>query len=107
MENVFFDCMLYDRQRVLLGVISQLNKNGVASKLFLMKTLFLLKEETGYDFYPYKLGPFSQTVYWDLEHLRKNGLVDEDERKVTKKGDESKKDNTELVNYPTLKCGAS
>ena len=81
--------MLYNRQRFLLGVIEQLNKANKQSKIYLMKTLFLLKQEgykLDYDFYPYKLGPFSQTLYWDLDYLKKQELIKNSEKEITIKG---------------------
>ena len=81
--------MLYNRQKSLLGVIDELNKAGQESKTFLVKTIFLLKKEgynINYDFFPYDYGPFSQTIYWDLDHLKKKELIDEEERRITNKG---------------------
>jgi uncharacterized protein (DUF488 family) len=94
MRKNFFENMLYNRQRELLGVIELLNSSGQESKAYLMKTMFLLKQEgyeIAYDFYPYNYGPFSQTIYWDLDYLKKQELIDNEERKITKKGKEESK----------------
>ena len=47
-----------------------------------MKLVFLLRHETClkdvpsfYDFVPYKFGPFSFTLYRELERLQQNGYV--------------------------------
>jgi len=59
------------------------------TKVRLMKWLFLMGQETGvraylpfYDFLPYRYGPFSFTVYYELARLEQAGLVTEDLRIV-------------------------
>jgi uncharacterized protein (DUF488 family) len=92
--------MLYNRQRALLGVIEQLNSFGKESKTYLVKTLFLLKKEkynVDYDFFPYKLGPFSQTLYWDLDYLKKESLIDSKEKRITNKGKKETKLGEEII----------
>ena len=91
MAKNFLNYMLYNRQKCLLSIINQLNENGIASRTYLMKTLFLLKQEFpdfGYDFYPYSFGPFSQTAFWDLDYLKTQNLISSDEREITKNGKE-------------------
>ena len=70
--------LLFRRQKVLLGVLLQAPHNP--TRMELMKWLFLLKKETFlssdstfYDFIPYKYGPFSFTVYRDIEELARFG----------------------------------
>jgi uncharacterized protein (DUF488 family) len=99
MTKNFHDNMLYNRQRALLGIIGLLNEKGISSKLYLMKTLFLLKQEIpkfDYDFYPYQLGPYSQMVYWDLDYLKKQGLIEENEKKITQKGKDEVRISNEI-----------
>lgn len=74
---------IFGRQRVVLHLLRQA-KTG-PTKVHLMKWLFLMGEETDvrehvpfYDFLPYRYGPFSFTVYQELERLEKAGLVTED-----------------------------
>jgi uncharacterized protein (DUF488 family) len=89
MRKNFFGNMLYNRQRETLGVIKELNEAGKESRTYLMKTLFLLKQENlpiKYDFYPYDYGPFSKTLFWDLNYLKQNNLINSEETKITEKG---------------------
>ena len=100
MTKTILSGMLYTRQRTLLGVIKQLNAVGIASRTYLMKTLFLLKQnelDIGYDFYPYNYGPFSKTVFWDLNYLKQETLIDGGEREITSKGEKEAKINEETV----------
>ena len=86
--------MLFKRQEVLLSVIDYLSKKNITSKIYLEKTLFLLRYEYGldkinfYNFYPYKYGPFSRLSYYDKAYLVKEGLLDENETELTDKGKE-------------------
>ena len=101
MTKNFLNNMLYNRQRALLGVIDLLNKKGITSKLYLMKTLFLIKQEIpsfNYDFYPYKLGPYSRTVYWDLDYLKKQDLIEANEKVITLNGKKEVRISDEVVN---------
>ncbi len=73
--------MLYWRQRVLLALLQRAPAQ-TASKLQLMKSLFLLREEerfselgSYYDFVPYKYGPFSFLAYRDIQELERLGCV--------------------------------
>lgn len=73
--------MLYWRQRVVLALLEKVPRNR-ASKIQLIKWLFLLKEEEGlgrygafYDFVPYKHGPFSFVAYRDVAALERNGWI--------------------------------
>jgi uncharacterized protein (DUF488 family) len=40
------------------------------------------KEASFYDFVPYKFGPFSFTLYWELRSLRQNGYVTPEEEQI-------------------------
>ena len=71
-----------ERQAVLLASIYY-HQNIVQKPAMVtvaMKSAFLLQHEAGlnlgYDFRPYKYGPFSKEVYEDLEKLEKNLLVE-------------------------------
>lgn len=73
-------------------VLDEMHRSGIRSKTYMMKTLFLLKEEGNldgtikfYSFYPYKYGPFSSVSYDDLNRLQKAGFVD-DALKITSLG---------------------
>ncbi|MCH9022417.1 MAG: DUF488 domain-containing protein [Planctomycetes bacterium] len=55
-----------------------------------VKLMFLMRHETCleenpsfYDFVPYKYGPFSFTLYWDLDNLRQNGYLLPDEKQIS------------------------
>ena len=84
---------MFNRQLVLLKLIQALEKKNMASGTAIVKALFLLKEEYGlgakikfYSFYPYQYGPFSQLCFADLRQLKSSGLVDEEEKSLTKEG---------------------
>jgi uncharacterized protein (DUF488 family) len=69
------------RKRAVLGLLLALPARP--SRLQLVKLLFLARHETDlaariafYDFLPYRYGPFSFTLYRELEELRADGLVD-------------------------------
>ena len=68
------------RERVVLSLLAQAGKT--LPRTVFVKLVFLLRNETTlksapsfYDFLPYKYGPFSFTLYRDLERLRQNGYV--------------------------------
>ena len=84
---------IFNRQKVLLETIHRLNNNGIKSRTANVKSQFLLKEEyflgdkiKFYNFFPYNYGPFSQLCFHDMRQLKNEGLLDEDETKVTNKG---------------------
>ncbi len=68
------------RQKTVLRLLTQAGRP--LSPTVFVKLVFLLRQETGlkrdpsfYDFVPYKFGPFSFTLYWELGSLRQNGYV--------------------------------
>jgi len=71
-----------ERQAILLALLyySHIVLKKPAMLTFAMKETFLLQKEAGlnlgYEFIPYKYGPFSKEVYQDLEELEKNLLVE-------------------------------
>src|SRR3989338_959639 len=84
---------LFNRQKVLLNTIEELNKRNIQSRRAIVKSLFLLKEEHGiadkmpfYHFFAYKQGPFSHLCFDDLRKLRDNNLIDEEETAITEAG---------------------
>jgi len=84
---------LFNRQKVLLNTIENLNEKNINSRRAIVKSQFLLKEEYGiaekmsfYHFFAYKQGPFSHLCFDDLRKLRDNNLIDEEETSVTPKG---------------------
>lgn len=86
---------LFNRQKVLLNTIEELNKKGIESRRAIMKSQFLLKEEHGiaeempfYHFFAYKQGPFSHLCFDDLRKLRDNNLINDEETTITPKGNE-------------------
>ena len=65
------------RQKVILFLIDQMD--GQISRLPLVKLAFLFskatKIKTFYEFVPYHHGPFSFTLYHELEMLKRNGYI--------------------------------
>ena len=85
--------VLTKRQKVLIALIHKFSLKKMSSNLGIVKGLFLLKEEEHmgdlikfYSFLPYKYGPFSYDCYRDLNTLRENGYITQDEKTVTQKG---------------------
>jgi len=75
----------------LLQVVKKLREKGIDSKTYLVKALFLLRqkfgfEAVGYDFFPYKYGPFSNEIYSDFNALEKEGLFNEATLSLTENG---------------------
>ena len=75
------------RQKVVLSLLTQASMP--LSRIAFVKLVFLLRQETGlqtilrfYDFVPYEFGPFSFTLYRDLESLRQNGYVTVEEPRI-------------------------
>lgn len=68
------------RHRIILDLLSR--AGAPLAKTAFVKLVFLLRRETDlktmsgfYDFVPYKYGPFSFTLYRDLDLLRESGFV--------------------------------
>ena len=68
------------RQSTIIRIHDRLN--GATSKLHLVKLAFLVSKESQdpprsavYEFVPYKYGPYSFTLYYDLAHLDQAGLI--------------------------------
>ncbi len=68
------------RQNTIIKILDRLK--GATSKLHLVKLAFLLSKESEepprsaiYEFVPYKYGPYSFTLYYDLAHLDQEGLI--------------------------------
>jgi uncharacterized protein (DUF488 family) len=83
--------MIYNRQKLLLQVVNVLSKKGISSKTYIVKALFLLRQKlgfdmVGYDFFPYKYGPFSNEIYNDFNYLEKEGLFNESKLRLTDEG---------------------
>lgn len=75
------------RQKAVLSLLTQAGRP--LSPTVIVKLIFLLREETDlgrnpsfYDFVPYKYGPFSFTLYWEMGYLRQNGYVTPDEERI-------------------------
>jgi uncharacterized protein (DUF488 family) len=75
------------RQKTVLALLSRANKP--LSPTVFVKLTFLLRQETGlkneptfYDFVPYKYGPFSFALYWELMNLKRDGYVTSDKKCV-------------------------
>jgi uncharacterized protein (DUF488 family) len=76
---------LLNRHRLLLDLLLEVPR--VPTKTELMKWLFLIREETClksdpsfYSFVPHRYGPFSFTVYRDIEDLTRHGYLAGDGR---------------------------
>lgn len=68
------------RHRIILALLRRMPEP--ITRMFFVKLVFLLRHETAlknvasfYDFVPYKYGPFSFTLYRDLELLRQGGYA--------------------------------
>jgi uncharacterized protein YwgA len=68
------------RQSTIIRILDRLN--GTTSRLHLVKLAFLLSKESSdpprsaiYEFVPYKFGPYSFTLYYDLGHLNQEGWI--------------------------------
>ncbi|MBS3152643.1 DUF488 family protein [Candidatus Woesearchaeota archaeon] len=84
---------LFNRQKILLNVVEELNEKNIKSRRAIVKSLFLLKEEHGlgkeilfYNFFAYKQGPFSHLCFHDLRKLRDNNFINEEETTITIEG---------------------
>jgi len=73
--------MIFWRQRVMYALLSRL-PNRKATRIQLVKLLFLLREEERidrhgafYDFVPYKFGPFSFVAYRDIADMANSGFI--------------------------------
>lgn len=82
---------MYNRQRFLLQLVGKLQERKIDSKTYLIKTVFLLRQKfgfarIGYDFFPYKYGPFSNEIYFDFNALEKEGLFNEASLSLTQNG---------------------
>jgi uncharacterized protein (DUF488 family) len=69
------------RQSTIVRILGRLN--GSVSKLHLVKLAFLLSQEAEdlprsavYEFVPYKFGPYSFTLYYDLAQLAQEGWIE-------------------------------
>ena len=75
------------RQKTILSLLTQAGR-PLTLTVF-VKLIFLLRQETDlrrdpsfYDFVPYKFGPFSFTLYWEMGNLRQNGYVTPEEEQI-------------------------
>ncbi len=73
---------MFKKRRLLLGVISELNRLNRYDLLTLMKVMFLLTKQkpprfSTYGYYAYKYGPFSSEIYSDMRLLIKQDLLQE------------------------------
>ena len=78
---------MFIREKIVLELLNQLHQP--VYKTAFVKLVFLLRHETSlrnmssfYDFVPYKYGPFSFTLYRELEGLIRKGYVREVEGKL-------------------------
>ena len=78
---------MFTREKIVLKLLNQLPQ-PVSQPVF-VNLVFLLRHETPlrnmssfYDFVPYKYGPFSFTLYRELERLISNGFIREVEGKL-------------------------
>ena len=75
------------RQKTILRLLW--DAGGRVSPTVFVKLVFLLRQETDvgrdrsfYDFVPYKRGPFSFMLYWDLGSLCQNGYITHEEDRI-------------------------
>jgi uncharacterized protein (DUF488 family) len=77
---------MFTRQRALLRLVE--NEGGQIERLRLVKLAFLLSRDplnaasSVYDFVPYKRGPFSFMLYYDLRGLARDGWFRESENHI-------------------------
>lgn len=83
---------MLNRHRILLDLLSR--SGGTLGKTAFVKLCFLLSRESSvpdtipfYDFLPYKYGPFSFTLYHDVESLSGQGLIREDAETISMRPD--------------------
>ena len=75
------------RQKIALSLLARAGKP--LSPTVFVKLMFLLRHETEmekdrtfYDFVPYRFGPFSFALYWELGSLRQDGYVTSEEDRI-------------------------
>lgn len=75
------------RHKAVLSLLARAGRP--LSPMVFVKLMFLLRHETVlrtdrtfYDFVPYKFGPFSFALYWELGSLRQNGYVAPEEERI-------------------------
>ena len=81
-EHQFFrrSFMLYKRQKFLLSFLNIFG--GELSRINCQKLIFLYSQYNNkdyYDFFPYKFGPFSNTLFDDKRSLSNKGILHESE----------------------------
>lgn len=76
------------RGRVILNLMAQIDRPLTRTEF--VKLVFLLRHESSlgemtsfYDFVPYKYGPFSFTLYWEMERLRQNGYINAEGERIS------------------------
>ena len=76
------------RQKLLLGTLLLCPR--IPSQTELVKWVFLMRQESSlsserslYDFVPYKYGPFSFTLYHDLDDLSRLGYIAVGENRIS------------------------
>ncbi|MHA1819399.1 MAG: DUF488 domain-containing protein [Promethearchaeota archaeon] len=99
--------MLYNRQRLLLGLIDVLDQVNPCDKPTITKLMFLISEnkilkKPAYRFHPDKYGPFSIKLYQDLLILLKKGLINKDNMILN---ENPKSKNSKIEIYPLTKLG--
>ncbi|MDI9395716.1 MAG: DUF488 family protein [Euryarchaeota archaeon] len=79
---------LNHRQRALLYTIDKLHERDLASRLMIVKSLFLSSHVEKidrvikfYHFFPHHYGPFSNVCYSDISRLEKEGYIIKKEKK--------------------------
>lgn len=85
---------LNQRQKILLQNIDKFVKNGQLERTKLVKIMFLLRQEgkyakdigAFYSFFPYKYGPFSNNIYYDLGFLARHEFITANQASLTDKG---------------------
>ena len=99
------------REKIILSLLTQVAKP--LSRTVFVKLVFLLRHETTlqdtpsfYDFVPYNFGPFSFTLYWELERLRQYGYVTIQEEHVALCEPNLDRSCREAKDLPTLTIAA-
>ncbi len=89
-QDIKTKIFLTNKQKALLKTLPYCSEKNKVQKFRLIKTMFLMKMETQidkkikfYSFFPYNYGPFSYSIYSDLNYFTQHGLIKQEEKRTT------------------------